>query len=93
MALSDQIQYVSDENGVVVSVIVPIELWREISSEPGLAHLLSNSVVSQEVGDAKNQQITLNLNKVYASQSSRLDPILDEMQRMTIKRSDGDDGW
>lgn len=28
-----EIQYVSDESGNPVSVIVPIELWREIESE------------------------------------------------------------
>ena len=32
-----QIQYVSDESGQPVSVLVPIELWREIASERGMA--------------------------------------------------------
>ena len=32
-----QIQYVSDEAGQPVSVLVPIELWREIASEREMA--------------------------------------------------------
>ena len=37
-----QIQYVSDEDGQPVSVLVPIELWREIASERETAHLLKD---------------------------------------------------
>ena len=34
-----EIQYVSDEGGNPVGVIVPIELWREIESEKETAYL------------------------------------------------------
>lgn len=33
MTAQGQVQYVSDEEGQAVSVIVPIELWHEIASE------------------------------------------------------------
>lgn len=33
------LQYVSDETGNAVAVIVPIEVWREIESERETAHL------------------------------------------------------
>jgi len=38
-----QIQFVSDETGQPVSVIVPIELWREIESERETAYLLQSA--------------------------------------------------
>ena len=37
-----EIQYVSDESGNPVGVIVPIELWREIESEKETAYLLKS---------------------------------------------------
>ena len=37
-----EIQYVSDESGKPISVIVPIELWRDIESERETAYLLSS---------------------------------------------------
>jgi hypothetical protein len=36
-----EVQYVSDESGNPVSVIVPIDLWREIESERETAYLLT----------------------------------------------------
>ena len=50
------IQYVSDENGDAVSVIVPIELWREIESERETAYLLRNGAMRQRLIEAKNRQ-------------------------------------
>jgi PHD/YefM family antitoxin component YafN of YafNO toxin-antitoxin module len=50
------IQYVSDENGDAVGVIVPIELWREIESERETAYLLRNGAMRQRLIEAKNRQ-------------------------------------
>jgi PHD/YefM family antitoxin component YafN of YafNO toxin-antitoxin module len=55
MARSD-IQYISDENGNPVGVIVPIELWREIESERETAYLLRSSAMRQQLAKAKNRQ-------------------------------------
>ena len=38
--MTTQIQYVSDETGQTIGVIVPIELWHEIESELETAYLL-----------------------------------------------------
>jgi hypothetical protein len=40
--LSTDIQIVSDESGEPTAVIVPIDLWREISSERETAYLLKS---------------------------------------------------
>ncbi len=50
------IQYVTDEKGQPVSVIVPIELWREIESERETAHLLQSQVMKQRLLEAKERQ-------------------------------------
>ncbi|MBF0377355.1 MAG: prevent-host-death protein [Desulfamplus sp.] len=56
MAAQAQIQYVSDEDGQAVSVIVPIELWKEISSERETAYLLKSKAMRQRLLEAKNRK-------------------------------------
>jgi hypothetical protein len=51
-----EIQYVSDESGNPVSVIVPIELWREIESEKETAYLLKSEKMKRRLLDAKERQ-------------------------------------
>ena len=46
------IRYVSDEEGRLVEVIVPIDLWREIESERETAYLLQSSVMKRRLLDA-----------------------------------------
>ena len=55
MSLTD-IQYISDEGGNTVGVIVPIELWREIESERETAYLLKSDNMKQRLLDAKERQ-------------------------------------
>ncbi len=50
------IQYVSDEQGNAVSVIVPIELWQEIASERETAYLLRSETMKRRLLEAKNRQ-------------------------------------
>jgi hypothetical protein len=50
------IQYVSDENGNPISVIVPIELWREIESEKETAYLLKTENMKRRLLEAKERQ-------------------------------------
>lgn len=50
------VQYVSDENGQTVSVIVPIELWREIGSERETAYPLKSKAMARRLLDAKERQ-------------------------------------
>lgn len=49
------IQYVSDEKGNPVFVIVPIELWREIESERETAYLLKSEEMKRRLLEAKNR--------------------------------------
>ncbi|MBI4530429.1 MAG: prevent-host-death protein [Candidatus Latescibacteria bacterium] len=53
---STEIQYVSDENGNAVAVIVPIDLWREIASERETAYLLRSETMKRRLMEAKNRQ-------------------------------------
>ncbi|MGH7961754.1 MAG: prevent-host-death protein [Candidatus Binatia bacterium] len=50
------IQYISDENGESVAVIVPIELWREIESERETAYLLKSENMRRRLLEAKERQ-------------------------------------
>lgn len=49
------IQFVSDADGNPVSVIVPIEVWREIESEQETAYLLKSETMRQRLLDAKQR--------------------------------------
>jgi len=51
-----QVQYVSDEQGKVQSVIVPIELWREVLSERETAYLLKSEAMRQRLLAAIQRQ-------------------------------------
>jgi PHD/YefM family antitoxin component YafN of YafNO toxin-antitoxin module len=51
-----EIQYVSDENGNPVGVIVPIELWREIESEKETAYLLKSENMKRRLSEARDRQ-------------------------------------
>lgn len=50
------IQYVTDENGTTTSVIVPIELWREIEAERETAYLLKSEAMKKRLLEAKKRQ-------------------------------------
>ncbi|MCX6382030.1 MAG: prevent-host-death protein [Armatimonadetes bacterium] len=50
-----KIQYVSDEEGKPVSVIVPIALWREIESERETAYLLHSENMKRRLMEAKER--------------------------------------
>ena len=49
------IQYVSDENGERVAVIIPICLWRELESERETAYLLKSENMKRRLLDAKQR--------------------------------------
>ena len=50
-----EIQYISDESGNTIGVIVPIELWREIESERETAYLLKSENMKQRLLEAKDR--------------------------------------
>ncbi len=55
MTAQAQVQYVSDEEGQPVGVIVPIELWREIESERETAYLLRSEAMKKRLLEAKGR--------------------------------------
>ena len=50
-----QLQYISDENGDLKGVIVPIELWRELVSELETSYLLKSEKMRQRLLESKNR--------------------------------------
>jgi PHD/YefM family antitoxin component YafN of YafNO toxin-antitoxin module len=60
---STGIQFVSDENGKTVAVIVPIELWNEIESEKETAYLLKSENMKRRLLEAKERQEGMSLDE------------------------------
>jgi PHD/YefM family antitoxin component YafN of YafNO toxin-antitoxin module len=56
MATVDDVQYVSGADGKVTAVIVPIGLWREISSERETAYLLRSETMKRRLLEAKGRR-------------------------------------
>ena len=48
-----ELQFVSDAEGKQTGVFVPISLWREITSEREIAHLLKSETTEQRVLETK----------------------------------------
>jgi hypothetical protein len=61
---SENIQYVSDDSGLTVSVIIPIALWQEIQSERETAYLLNSETMKQRLLAAKDRQTGMSLESV-----------------------------
>ena len=55
MTTQTEIQYLSDAEGQAVSVLVPIELWRQIESERETAYLLKSATMRQRLLEAKDR--------------------------------------
>lgn len=51
-----QIQYVANAEGQLTSVLVPIELWREIESELETAYLLRSETMKNRLLEAIHRQ-------------------------------------
>jgi PHD/YefM family antitoxin component YafN of YafNO toxin-antitoxin module len=56
MVTQQQVQYIVDEQGEAVSVIIPIELWRELVSERETAYLLQSDTMRQRLLEAKERR-------------------------------------
>lgn len=53
VAAESQVQYVSDDHGNAVAVIIPIDLWREIESERETAYLLKSDEMKKRLLEAQ----------------------------------------
>lgn len=51
-----QIQYVANAEGQLTSVLVPIDLWREIESELETAYLLRSETMKNRLLEAIHRQ-------------------------------------
>lgn len=61
-----QLQYVSDEQGYAVGIIVPIELWCEIESERETACLLKSDTMKKRLLEAKTRTEEISLEDACA---------------------------
>lgn len=66
MADTQQIQYLSDADGNPVSVLVPINLWREIASERETAYLLKSDAMRDRLLEAKGRDSGISLEDARA---------------------------
>lgn len=57
----DSIQYVSDESGTAVAVIVPIALWHELEGERETAYLLKSVTMKHRLLAAKERKNGISL--------------------------------
>ncbi len=64
MSTENALQYVSDDHGNAIAVIVPIEIWREIESERETAHLLKSEPMRERLLAAKNRTEGIPLDEV-----------------------------
>jgi PHD/YefM family antitoxin component YafN of YafNO toxin-antitoxin module len=64
MATETHVQYVSDDEGKEIAVIVPIELWREIESERETAYLLNSEAMRTRLLEAKDRTGGISLDEV-----------------------------
>jgi antitoxin YefM len=53
MPNDSSLQYISDDHGNAVAVIVPIEVWREIESERETAYLLKSDAMRKRLLESK----------------------------------------
>ncbi len=51
-----EIQYVANEQGTPTAVIVPIELWQQITAEQETAYLLKSANMKQRLLGAKGRK-------------------------------------
>ncbi|GAB6140849.1 hypothetical protein JCM14076_15780 [Methylosoma difficile] len=51
-----EIQYVANEQGKPTAVIVPIELWQQITAEQETAYLLKSATMKQRLLAAKERK-------------------------------------
>jgi PHD/YefM family antitoxin component YafN of YafNO toxin-antitoxin module len=64
MPAETPVQYISDESGNAVAVIVPIDVWHEIESERETAYLLKSDAMRQRLLEAKNRTGGLSLDEI-----------------------------
>lgn len=54
-ATLEKLQYVSDQNGNITGVFVPIEVWRELESELETRYLLQSETMRERLLEARKR--------------------------------------
>ncbi len=55
------LQYISDEQGNKIAVIVPIKIWQELLDEDETSYLLKSETMKKRLLSAKNRQTGISL--------------------------------
>jgi PHD/YefM family antitoxin component YafN of YafNO toxin-antitoxin module len=66
MSLESSLQYLTDDVGKPVAVVVPIDVWREIESERETAYLLKSDAMRTRLLEAKNRTEGISLDEARA---------------------------
>ena len=66
MSLDTSLQYLTDDNGKAVAVVVPIEVWREIESERETAYLLKSDAMKRRLLEANGRTEGISLDDARA---------------------------
>lgn len=66
MSSESNVQYVSDDAGNHVAVIIPIEIWREIESERETAYLLNSDAMKKRLMEAMQRTSGISLEDARA---------------------------
>jgi PHD/YefM family antitoxin component YafN of YafNO toxin-antitoxin module len=66
MSVADDLQYVTDAEGKPTAVLVPIDLWNEISSERETAYLLRNPAMRERLLAARARSGGIPLDEALA---------------------------
>ncbi len=61
-----EVQYITDINGVVKNVIIPIEYWRRINCDDETEFLLQSLTNKDRLIEALNRKVFLSKEEVYA---------------------------
>lgn len=65
-SLEQQVQFVLNNEGVPVSVIVPIEVWHSLASEKETSHLLKSNAMTKRLRSARKRTTSVSLEDVRA---------------------------
>ena len=60
------LQYIADERGDITAVVVPIEVWRELSSEAETRHLSRSPAMRERLLSALGREGGVGLDDVLA---------------------------
>lgn len=61
---AESVRYVSDEQGNVTAVLVPIDVWKSISAEIETRHLLSSEKMRRRLEEAMASTEAVSLDEV-----------------------------